>query len=448
MRAAVYLRQSLDAEGTGLAISRQREDCIKLCKAKGWTPAEYVDNSISATGRKPRPAYRRMLEDIAAGQVGAVVVWDMDRLHRQPLELEHFIVLADKHQLALATVSGDVDLSTDNGRLFARIKGSVARAEVERKSARQRRAGLQRAQAGTPWGAHRPFGFEPDKVTHRKPEAEAIRDMYDDLIAGVSQHEIARRLNAKGITTARGGQWVQATVRALLKNPRNAGLRQYKGEIMGAGTWQPIVAEDVWRVAQSAMQTPGENRGGARKHLLIGVAKCGVCGSGVITAYNQGNRQYVCSSDKHVARQAERVEDYVQGVIIGVLAKQDLTHLLHDTKRPDFAKLKAEADTLRRRLDSLATDFADGSLTASQLRTASERIQQRLRAAEAAMSRRDTASILEPVVNQPDMAAAWAKLDMARKRSIINVLAEVFIMPTTSRRVFDPAGIRIEEKTA
>ena len=137
--AACYLRQSVDKLGDELAISRQREDCLKLCEERGWTPVEYTDNDISATSGK-RPAYEQMLADIRAGGIDAVVAWDLDRLHRRPIELEHFIDLADEKHLALATVGGDADLSTDSGRLFARIKGAVARAEVERKSARQKRA--------------------------------------------------------------------------------------------------------------------------------------------------------------------------------------------------------------------------------------------------------------------------------------------------------------------
>lgn len=138
METAVYLRQSVDKYGDELAISRQREDYLKLCERRGWIPREYVNNDESAT-TGCRPAYERMLGDIQAGQIAAVVVWDLDRLHRRPIELEHFIDLADEMHLALASVGGDADLSTDNGRLFARIKGAVARAEIERKSVRPTR---------------------------------------------------------------------------------------------------------------------------------------------------------------------------------------------------------------------------------------------------------------------------------------------------------------------
>jgi len=121
-------------------------------------PVEYVDNDTSAYSGRTRPNYERMLADIEAGKLGAVVVWDLDRLHRRPVELEHFIDLADRHRLSLATVSGDTDLGTDSGRLFARVKGAVARSEGERKSARQKAQALQAAELGQPHGGPRPFG--------------------------------------------------------------------------------------------------------------------------------------------------------------------------------------------------------------------------------------------------------------------------------------------------
>src|SRR4051812_11732029 len=172
MEAAVYLRQSVDRYGDELAIGRQREDCLKLCGGRGWTPREYVDNDKSATTGR-RPAYEKMLDDIRAGLLGAVVVWDLDRLHRRPIELEHFITLADEKHLALASVGGDADLSTDNGRLFARIKGAVARAEIERKSARQKRAARQRAEAGI-WYVPRPFGYTEAGDALVETEAAAV----------------------------------------------------------------------------------------------------------------------------------------------------------------------------------------------------------------------------------------------------------------------------------
>ncbi len=185
MEAAVYLRQSVDRLGDALAITRQRQDCLALCEKRGWTAHEYVDNDKSASKGR-RPAYESMLDDIRAGAIDAVVVWDLDRLHRRPMELEHFIDLADAKHLKLASVGGDADLSTDNGRLFARIKGAVARAEIERKSSRMKRAARQRAEAGI-CGGTRPFGYAESGNEFIECEAAALREATPWATAGPAE---------------------------------------------------------------------------------------------------------------------------------------------------------------------------------------------------------------------------------------------------------------------
>ncbi|MFP5368274.1 MAG: recombinase family protein, partial [Actinomycetes bacterium] len=58
MKAAIYMRISLDSTGQGLGIERQREACLRHAEYKGWeVVGEYVDNYVSATKSKPRPEY-------------------------------------------------------------------------------------------------------------------------------------------------------------------------------------------------------------------------------------------------------------------------------------------------------------------------------------------------------------------------------------------------------
>jgi DNA invertase Pin-like site-specific DNA recombinase len=78
--AAVYARISSDPEGDRLGVNRQREDCEALAERKGWPIAEvYIDDDRSAYSGKPRPEYRRMLDDIASRSVDALVVYNLDR---------------------------------------------------------------------------------------------------------------------------------------------------------------------------------------------------------------------------------------------------------------------------------------------------------------------------------------------------------------------------------
>lgn len=196
VRAAIYLRISLDREMDGLAIERQREDCENLARFRRWEVVEtYVDQSISASDRtKRRPAYERMVGDYEAGLIDAIVCYDLDRLTRQPRELEDWIDRAESRGLLLVTANGDADLSTDGGRMYARIKAAVARAEVERKGARQSRAHIQRAKQGSPPKGARPLGYATsgEVIEH---EAEAVKAIYAAFLRGDSLQGIARSLS-------------------------------------------------------------------------------------------------------------------------------------------------------------------------------------------------------------------------------------------------------------
>lgn len=179
VRAAVYLRVSLDRNMDGLAIDRQRSDCLKIAADRGWAiVGEYVDQSKSATDKtKRRPDYDRMVTDFHAGKFAAIICWDLDRLTRQPRQLEDWIDAAEDRALQLVTANGEADLSTDGGRMYARIKAAVARAEVERKAARQSRAQVQRAEQGRAPKGTRPLGYATNGnvIEH---EAKAVHELY------------------------------------------------------------------------------------------------------------------------------------------------------------------------------------------------------------------------------------------------------------------------------
>jgi site-specific DNA recombinase len=125
-RAAIYARISSDREGDGLAIGRQLDDCERLAVERGWRVIErYVDQDVSAFKSRVRPAYRQMLTDLRAGLIDGVVVYHLDRLHRQPRELEEFFDVCKAAGIDdLATVTGRINLADPDGQFQARILGA------------------------------------------------------------------------------------------------------------------------------------------------------------------------------------------------------------------------------------------------------------------------------------------------------------------------------------
>lgn len=66
---AVYARISQDRTGEELGIRRQLADCRAEADRRGWVVAEeYVDDDVSAYSGKKRPAFERMLTDLAEGR--------------------------------------------------------------------------------------------------------------------------------------------------------------------------------------------------------------------------------------------------------------------------------------------------------------------------------------------------------------------------------------------
>lgn len=441
-KAAIYLRQSLDRYGDGLAVERQREDCERLCAAKGWEPYYYCDNDTSAT-TGVRKQYRKMLADIASGYIGAVVVWDLDRLHRQPIELEQFMALADQMKTELATVTGDVDLSTDNGRLFARIKGAVARAEVERKSARQKRAMLQRAQAGRGWGG-RAFGYtREDKIERR--EANAVANAYKSVLHGESLGSIASAWNAKGFVTAKGGnKWSGQTVRRLLLNPRYAGILEYDGTRYQGG-WKPIVEEDLWNNVRLMLEHPGPRGTNSRKRtgMLTGIAKCGLCNHpmGVATSGDQRTgkvrKMYSCKHDgcRGIHRSKERVDDYISEVVVERLSQPDAIEL---TRKPEFdvIDLRAEMDVLHERRRTIMDLIGGGLATEDDARDALDRLSKRLGELNNELIDADSTQVFEGLIGAEDVQQVWDSTPLDRQRAVIDRLMVVVINPAPRGKVF------------
>lgn len=150
--AAVYARISADVAVKSLGVQRQLEDCRKLAADRGWVVGrEHVDNDVSAYSGKVRAGYESMCNDLAAGVRDAVIVYNLDRLHRRPAELEGFVALCEAAGVnQVATVTADIDLGNDDGLFMARIFAAFAAKESGRKSARMRRKYEQKAAQGLP----------------------------------------------------------------------------------------------------------------------------------------------------------------------------------------------------------------------------------------------------------------------------------------------------------
>ena len=175
--AAIYRRISLDREGLALGVTRQYDDCLELAHSLGLTVPNHLvfddnDRGASDLSSKARPGYAAMVKAVREGKMKHIIAYSNSRLTRRPREFEDLIQLHTEYGVVIHTVvSGEDDLSTADGRMVARIKANIDAGEAERTGERIRRARLENARQGKPWGGPRPFGWLDGGVDLHPDEA-------------------------------------------------------------------------------------------------------------------------------------------------------------------------------------------------------------------------------------------------------------------------------------
>jgi site-specific DNA recombinase len=476
-RAGLYLRISKDRSGEGLAVDRQRTDGLRLIEQRGWTlHREYVDNDISASGRKRRPSFDQMLADLQAGNIDVVVALSLDRLSRNRREQLHLMEICQEQEALIALVRGaDYDLSTAIGRAVVDMMAVPARLEIEQKSERHIDQIRQAAEMGRMVGGRRAFGYTPDGLHLNVDEAPLLAQMYDRFLSGEPLGSLARWLNTAGVTTPRGYQWRPQTVREVLANPRNAAIRgmrpvvnkktgsrsQWHVEI-GPAVWPPAVPEETWRAAMHRIKDPlrpGNHDGvNSQKYLLTGIARCGVCDRPLIVGGTKtagkdstGKWRYRvlrCPSLRHISRRADYIEAFVEERVIGWFQGPGrVADPAVDGEDVDLEAVRSESTTLRARLRGLAGDYADGVLDRDGMRVAGDRIRARLSELDEQIAATGRVDVTAPLRAAEDPAEVWDALDLSMQREVLRRIAEIRVLPGTPGRLhglrFHPDSVEI-----
>ena len=202
MRAITYARVSTGKQAeSGISLDDQAERMTAAVERRGWKlAAEYVDAGRSGRTDKARPELDAALAALAAGDADALVVAKLDRLARSTIALSRIMAASQAEGWSLVILDPELDTSTAAGRLTATVLMAVAEYESELISDRVAMTHKHRRAAG--------------KRAGRAPElAETVRaEVAERRAAGETLAGIAADLNAREVTTARGGRWHASTV--------------------------------------------------------------------------------------------------------------------------------------------------------------------------------------------------------------------------------------------
>jgi DNA invertase Pin-like site-specific DNA recombinase len=455
--AAVYARISSDQEGAGLGVARQLQDCRRLAADLGWPVAEeYVDNDVSAYSGKARPAYQRMLADLADRARDAVVVYHVDRLTRRPIELEQFleVVTAASVRHVRFVAGGDVDVGNGDGLMVVRMLQAVAANESATKSRRVRRKLDEVAASGRPHGgSKRPFGYEDDRITIRPAEAEVVRTLARRYLAGESVRSLTTWLGAEGVPTVTGKAWRTPTVRQMLVSGRIAGLREHRGQVVGPAVWEPIITpEDREKLLARFAEAARTGRRHPRAYLLSGLLRCGKCDKKLFSSVREERRRYVCLSGPdqggcgRLTVVAPPLEELIAEAVLYRLDTPELADALAGRAAADehSAALAEQLSADRAQLDELAGLFAERAITSREWLTARKSIEERVNHAERQLARASHSDALAGLVgNGSALRAQWASLNLTRQHAIVAaILDHAVIGPgAPGARSLDPARV-------
>jgi site-specific DNA recombinase len=308
-RLGIYMRVSSDDQADRGTIQTQADQVDRWLRAHpSFEDVDrYSDDGVS--GMVPlsqRPNGGRLIRDAAAGRLDAVLVYQVDRLGRNAIDLLGVRRLLETLNVRLlSVVEGEPDLL---GFDVQAVVGDHYRREFLRRSA----DGMARAaQEGRYTGGIVPYGFRvegkkqtarlvPDEVpvAGELTAAGVIRRIFDRLGLGhASCPVVADELNALGVPThyardCRGirgartrGRWTAARIRNMTINPVYAGDLQYgrrttkRDRAVISAPIEGLVSRALWQAAQ---ETLARNRrvvkNSTRAYLLRGAIRCAECG--------------------------------------------------------------------------------------------------------------------------------------------------------------------------
>jgi len=429
-----YVRISSDKTGAGLGVERQAADCRELATRLGLGEVEILkDNDLSAYSGKPRPDYEELKKGLREGRWTTLLIWHVDRLCRSVRDLEDMVDLING-KVAVHTVrGGEIDLTSAEGRLQARMLGTLARYESEHRSDRVRRKMDANAEAGI---AH---GWQPDG-TLEPAEAEIVAELTRRVVTGESIRALAADLRKREVPSSRGAVWQPGSVKSIVLRARNAGLREHRGQVVGAGTWPAIVDRDTWETACAVLTDPARRTspGNAPTRLLSGLMTCGVCEAPVRAGGAKGGVPvYRCSTGGHVKRRVALVDSLVESFILDLLDREGV-----HPQPADVPDLRGEIAAVETRLANLEDDRADGNYTPAGYRRNFDRLTARLDD----LVRRDAlARVPEPTDDVTP--ASWPDLVLERKRAVVARKLQVRLLPAGGNPHFNAELIEITPRS-
>jgi len=259
-QTAIYARVSTDDQAErGYSLPSQIEACKKFADQKGLEIAALYQDDIS--GAKPintRPDGYELQRAIDSGQVKAVIVYCVDRLSRDIVDL--LMTVRDWLRAGVEVYALDVGQVTSELDIVLVIKGWQGSDERQKIRERTTRGRIAKAKAGKVTGQGTPpngYTYSNGEFFIEESQAEIVRMIFNWYINGDEQGKmmslftIAKRLTEMGIPTP-------SIVKSLQRNQKKSA--GWRGEVI----WEILVSETYYGVWRYGKNIGKSGKGGKR----------------------------------------------------------------------------------------------------------------------------------------------------------------------------------------
>ena len=317
---ALYARVSSDRQDVDLSIAAQLRALRDYAEKHDYLVArEYVDEAES--GRiADRPQFQKMLNEAAKPEAPfkEILVWKFSRFTRKREHAVAFKSMLRRRGVRVVSITEQAD-DTPTGKLLEAIIESVDEFYSENLAQEVTRGMREAASRGFWVTTFAPYGYKKvyvqDGVKKRPkleldPPAEAVaRRIFDMVLQGSSILDVTKALNAEGVASPRGKQWLKTTVHNVLLNEAYTGTLVWGTRAKDGAP--PVRVEDAHPAIVSKRQFQRVNkllgsrapkkvhpRRSASPYLLSGLLRCETCGKAMTAAEAKSGKYtyYVCHS--------------------------------------------------------------------------------------------------------------------------------------------------------
>jgi len=313
IKVAIYARVSTREQALlGYSIGAQLKTLRDYCKLYGKEVyEEYVDAGISGTSIEGRLAFQKLLKDAEKGLFDEVLVWKINRLARNTLDLLNTIEDWKRLNISFRSFTENFETETPTGKLTVKMMGAIGDFERDTIVENVKMGMKQRAEKGKHNGKL-PLGYQiiadPSESYERSKavavvpeEAIIVRKIFELYATGRGLKSIANELNHSGYNTKTGNTFSTTAIKEILNNPFYNGKIRYnryenwsnkrrRGKsaepIIADGKHEAIISDALWEKVQFLLQkksfTPSRIFDG--EFLLSGLIRCPKCGAAMVAS--------------------------------------------------------------------------------------------------------------------------------------------------------------------